>query len=114
MGIVCQYLLCRVNNIPDRECGTELEVYPGCSVPFNTSRILAPFLVAVWQMKMSTIFHSLLPRPVETLWFKMDTPLEDEEELAEEEKSHESWVCLSCILLSVPMCTNVCTDVIPV
>lgn len=41
---------------------------------------------------MSTIFHSLLPRPVETLWFKMDTPLEDEEELAEEEKSHEAWL----------------------
>ncbi|XP_041458135.1 anaphase-promoting complex subunit 15-like [Lytechinus variegatus] len=41
---------------------------------------------------MSSTFPSLLPRLSNPLWFDVEKPFEDEAELAEEERKHQSWL----------------------
>ena len=42
--------------------------------------------------EMSTRFPSLFPKLSDPLWFDIDKPFEDENQLAEEEKEHQNWV----------------------
>lgn len=48
------------------------------------------------KFKMSNTFPSLLPSIVDPIWFTVDKPCDDENELSELEEEYNSWVSILC------------------
>ena len=52
-----------------------------------------------WVKRMSSFFPSLVPSALDPLWFTVDRPCDDEEELSKLEEEHTLWVTISCLKL---------------